>query len=230
MTTTRRYLLAPSIARLLARECGSIRIAEGHFATPERKLLVRTDGEECCLVLSADGDAEAGEQRVTIPEAQAEALLAVCGGTVVYERSRIAMDGGREVVIDRFVVPGSLDTVEVGFADRSEADGFKPPCWFGEEITGERNCDNQAIALHNLSLAVEVPLTNATLEAVLDLVDRRALSSMLGRDQRAPERAEAAAPETQGLHAAVAQMSRAAGGDETDRAMPETEGEMRLSA
>ncbi len=51
---------------------------------------------------------------------------------------------------------------------------FTPPPWFGPEITTEPSFGRQVIALDRLPELPEVPLSNAIMEAVLDLLEGRA--------------------------------------------------------
>ena len=52
MSTVRRFLVAPSLVRLIRKERGGARITEGHFAPQGgRASYVRVDGQVCQLVL-----------------------------------------------------------------------------------------------------------------------------------------------------------------------------------
>lgn len=179
MPVIRRFLIAPSLARLVRRGVGASRVEEAHLATaPQRHVHVRLTAEAARLVLTADGEAH----EVELPRVQAEALAEAAGGHVAYDRSEIALDGA-SLRIDSFVTPGPLDVAEVALADDEAADAFQPPAWLGPEITGEKNCDNRSVALHKLSLAVEVPISDAIIEQVLDLLDQQELRTLLGRAQ-----------------------------------------------
>lgn len=92
-----------------------------------------------------------------------------------------------------FAAPGPLAVVQVEFEHPGIGEAFAAPLWFGTEITDERNCDNQAIALHQLGLSVEMPISNEILDAVLDTLEEQQLRSMLGRDdaERSPVSQEA---------------------------------------
>jgi CYTH domain-containing protein len=201
MPVIRRFLIAPSLARLIRRGVGASRVSEAHLATgPERHVHVRLTADSACLVLTADGEAQA----VELPRVQAEALAEAAAGQIAYDRSEIALDGAG-LRIDSFVTPGPLDLAEVALADDEAADAFQPPAWLGPEITGEKNCDNRSIALHNLSLAVEVPITDAIIEQVLDLLDQQELRALLGRAHgKAPEPAPVAGEALDLMDAAAA--------------------------
>jgi hypothetical protein len=83
------------------------------------------------------------------------------------------MDGGAEVSIERITQPGPINTVTVEFHNPDEAEAFTPPTWFGPEITTEPSFGRQVIAVDRLPEVGEVPLSNSTVEAVLDLLEGR---------------------------------------------------------
>lgn len=190
MTIVRRYLLAPSFARLIRKERGSARVTEGYFPTQSgRNSHVVVEAGQCHLVLvTPENGAAPNEERTEVPRAHADALLDVCAGKTVYERARIPVGSGREALVDRITHPGVLDLVSVEFADRDEAAGFLPPQWFGPEVTGDASFDRRAIAIEGVPQAGEIALSNAALEALLDALDDR-----FGRTRFAPA-APAAAP------------------------------------
>jgi CYTH domain-containing protein len=92
MIIIRRFLIASSLARLVARERGSTPITEGYFeARQGGSSHVVVEGERCHLVLTTDTQAAAPvEERTEVPRSHAEALLEVCAGTVSLQRSRAA--------------------------------------------------------------------------------------------------------------------------------------------
>lgn len=169
MSTIRRFLVAPALVRLLRKERGSSRITEGHFAPQGgRNSFVRVDGQACQLVLVNNGV----EERTEVPRAHGDALLDVCPGKAAYDRTTVA-SGGREIVIDRYVSPGSIDLVSVIFDDASQASSFQPPVWFGREVTTEPTFERSALAIQGVPAAGELSLSNAALDAVLDIIEPR---------------------------------------------------------
>jgi CYTH domain-containing protein len=175
MTIVRRFLLAPSFARLVRKERGSQRVTEGYFATQSgRNSHVLVESGQCHLVLvTPEEGAAPSEERTEVPRAHADALLDVCAGKTVYERTRIPVGGGREALIDRISHPGALDLVSVEFEDRDEAATFFSPPWFGPEVTADASFDRRAIALQGVPPAGDVPLSNAALEGLLDMLEDR---------------------------------------------------------
>jgi CYTH domain-containing protein len=171
----RRFLLASSLARLIARDRGSTSITEGYFAGQQGRVsYVALHGERAQLVLTSEPTGSAPvEERTEIPRAHAEALLDVCAGRLTLERSTFPIDGGAEVLIERITQPGPINTVTVEFHNPDEAEAFTPPTWFGPEITTEPSFGRQVIAVDRLPEVGEVPLSNFTVEAVLDLLEGR---------------------------------------------------------
>ena len=169
MSTTRRFLVAPALVRLLRKERGSSRITEGHFAPQGgRNSFVRVDGQACQLILVNNGV----EERTEVPRAHGDALLDVCPGKAAYDRTTLA-SGGREIAIDRYVSPGSIDLVSVVFDEASQASSFQPPVWFGREVTNEPTFERSALAIQGVPAAAELSLSNAALDAVLDIIEPR---------------------------------------------------------
>jgi CYTH domain-containing protein len=174
MKAVRRFLVAPSLSRLARRERGSTRLTEGYFATQSgRNSHVLIEGSQCQLVLVVPGaNGVIGEERTDVPRAHADALLDVCAGRAVIDRTRLTLAGGREVFLERVSVPGPFDLISVEFDSQSDAQGFAPPAWFGPEVTSEEGYDRRSIALNGVPSAGErVTLTDAALDSLLDALE-----------------------------------------------------------
>ncbi|MGU3404330.1 hypothetical protein [Methylobacterium brachiatum] len=191
MSTIRRFLVAPSLVRLIRKERGGARITEGHFAAQGgRSSYVRVDGQNCQLVLVNKGpDGIPVEERTDVPRAHGDALLDVCPGKAAYDRTVLTI-GGREVTIDRYVTPGNLDLISVAFDNDGDASAFQAPTWFGREVSSEPAFERQALAIQGVPAAEEVPLSNAALDAVLDLIEPRFGFGRYGSTARASEPSE----------------------------------------
>lgn len=174
MSIVRRYLVAPSLVRLIRKERGGARITEGYFAPQAgRTSYVRIDGQDCHLVLvTTDGEGRAKEERTEVPRAHGDALLDVCSGKAAYERTTIPL-GGRDVQIDRYVTPPGLDIASVTFDDEAGAKAFLAPAWFGTDVSTEAGYDRHAVAIKGVPASSEIGLNNAALNAVLDLIEPR---------------------------------------------------------
>src|SRR5215210_1987021 len=157
----RRFLIASSFARLIRRDQDMVgRIVEGFFpARPERDHFISIEPGHCFLVLAPTSEEAGVEERTEIPRAQADALLPVCAGKVGFECTIVRLQGGKEAVLQRFVVPGSLDLLSVEFEDDADANGFAAPAWVGPEA---------------------IPLADAMLDELLDTLEESRLAAQLG--------------------------------------------------
>lgn len=178
MTTIRRFLIASSLGRLVRKERGASRVTEGYFPNhPGRSSHVQVEGGTCNLILiTTSGNGLPNEERTEVPRAHADALLDVAPGKVVYDRARINLSG-REVFVDRFSLPDALDLISVPFEDEETARGFRPPPWFGPEVTGEQAYQNRSVALEGAPTPPDVPLSNTSLESLLDTFENRFASA-----------------------------------------------------
>jgi CYTH domain-containing protein len=184
MTTNRRFLIASSLGRVVRKERGASRVTEGYFPHhPGRSSHVQVEGGTCNLILITNSSGNLPtEERTEVPRAHADALLDVAPGKVVYDRARLNLSG-REVFVDRFSLPGPLDVISVAFEDEETARGFRPPPWFGPEVTGEQAYQNRAIALEGAPTPPDVPLSNAALESLLDVFESRFAAPQARRPQ-----------------------------------------------
>lgn len=174
MSVVRRFLVAPSLVRLLRKERGGSRVTEGYFAPQAgRTSFVRLQGTNCFLVLMTGSEGAMAEERTEVPRAHGDALLDVCQGRAVYERTTVSLGGSVEALVDRYVRPSGLDIVSLVFSDASAAQGFTPPVWFGAEVTTDKAYDGQSIAITGVPTPGDIPLSNAALDAVLDLIEPR---------------------------------------------------------
>lgn len=188
MSVVRRFLVASSLVRLIRKERGGSRITEGYFPPQGgRTSYVRVDGQNCHLVLvTSAADGSMSEERTEVPRAHGDALLDVCSGKAAYDRTAVALGGGREVLVDRYVAPATLDIVSVTFEGHDEASGFAAPAWFGPEVTADAAYERHAVGINGAPQPGEIGLTNVALDAVLDLIEPR---FGFGRYNNAPAKA-----------------------------------------
>lgn len=175
MSVARRFLVAPSLVRLIRKERGGARVTEGFFQPQGgRTSYVRVEGGQCQLVLVTGGNGQStNEERTEVPRAHGDALLDVCAGKVSYDRTIVTLGNGVEAHVDRYVTPGSLDTISVVFENAETAQNFAVPAWFGGEVTNDAAYESRGIAIQGAPTPGEQPLTNAALDAALDLFDHR---------------------------------------------------------
>jgi CYTH domain-containing protein len=178
MAIVRRFLIAPAFARLVRKERGAVRVTEGYFPNQSgRQSHVLVEGSQCHLVLvTPNAGGAATEERTEVPRGHADALLDVCAGKAIYDRSRVAIGGGRDAFIDHVVTPGALDLVTLEFEEEAEANRFQPAPWFGPDVSARDGYDNRAIALQGLPSPTEVAISNAALEGLLDTLENRGMS------------------------------------------------------
>jgi CYTH domain-containing protein len=188
MPATRRFLIAPSLTRLIRKECGSERVTEGYFAPQsERQSHVRIEKAQSFLVLTShEPETDAGENRTDLPRLHAEALLDACPGKLTFERSVLRLHG-HQALVERFITPGPLDLVSVEFPSQAQAAAFVPPVWFGDEVTEDDGYANRAVSLSGLPNAPETTLSNAALDALLDAVEGHASHPPAERRRRKRE-------------------------------------------
>jgi CYTH domain-containing protein len=173
MTIRRRFLLAPSLARLIQRERPSLRQVEGFFPEQrDRSSWVHLEESRALLILRTATPSGDVEEQTEVPVAHGQALLDVCAGAIDYSRTALPV-GHHTVFIDQFFQPRGLHLVSVEFDRDEEARGFDPLPWFGPEVTGDRRYSNQALALHDFGTVPEDDLSNAALESLLDTLENR---------------------------------------------------------
>jgi CYTH domain-containing protein len=168
----RRFLIAPSLSRLIRREQGSRRLLEGHFPpSRDRCSHVVVDGKCELVLISRASNGELEEERTEVPLRQAHFLLEVCAGKIINDRTRLELDG-LEVAVDSFSHPCQLALAEVHFDDDSAAEEFEVPNWLGPEVTDETGYNRHSIATGDVLAVPEVPISEESLNALLDLLDR----------------------------------------------------------
>jgi CYTH domain-containing protein len=177
MKNARRFLVAPCIARLIARERGVDRqVVEGYLSSqPGKDQFIRLEANQAHFVLSGEDPAgDLVEKLAPLPREHAEALFGLCMGQISYDRLHMPPQSGlsHKVQLDRVVYPGSLDLITVEFDDAQQAETFEIPTWFGPEVTTEYTYEWRYIALNGLQASAEVPLSSQQVEAVLDLLDQ----------------------------------------------------------
>ncbi len=200
----RRFLIASSLARLIQKERGlGSRIVEGYFAPrPDRKQIVRIEngGAQLILVSTPPGGAPE-EERAEVPRAHAEALLDVAQGKIAFARGTVGLPGGREVFVDRFMIPTRIDLLTVAIPEGERPEGFQPPAWFGREVTGDPAFEANAIAINGVPEVGDISVSNSALESLLDALEQRfgfrssaGLGGGLGARQASPPRPAPAPP------------------------------------
>jgi hypothetical protein len=93
MNSTRSFLLAPSLARLLEKERGGYRVSEGYFPDRhDRNIYVRVEEEAASLVLVTREHDEPAAMTADLPRVHAAVLLSLAAGSVEYQRIDLPVD------------------------------------------------------------------------------------------------------------------------------------------
>jgi len=174
MSTTRVFLLASALARLIEKERGGDLVRQGFF--PERtgrSAHVQVSGNTGHLILVSQPPASPLEQPAEISRTQAEELLELTAGRIEY--LSIPIDtGSHSAIIQQFITPASLNLISVAFKHDKAARKFQPPAWFGPEVTSDLGYGTRAIAIAGLPSTPEVEVTDAALNSLLDALGDRA--------------------------------------------------------
>ena len=177
MKAARRFLLAPSLARLIARERGVERqVVEGYFsAKSDENQFVRLEADECHLVLPLLGSAgEVVEDLAPLPQAHAKALFDLSIGQISYDQLHVPIANApdQKALLALINHPSHCDVITVEFDNQQQAEAFEVPLWFGPEVTNESVYERRYIALNGLASDSESPLSALQLEQVLDLLEQ----------------------------------------------------------
>jgi CYTH domain-containing protein len=173
MTTTRRFLLAPSFARLILRERGGTRRIEGYFPERDGRIsYVFLDDRKGALVLRYRHQNGFSEERTEVPQSHAEALLDVTAGEIDYVRTRLSV-GSRDVFVDQFIRPKPLYMVTTEFESEAEARDLHPLPWFGPEVSFDHRYSYPALAVNGRPDTRETEPSDAALGNLLDSLENR---------------------------------------------------------
>ncbi|MBL0406616.1 hypothetical protein JKG68_21920 [Microvirga aerilata] len=171
MPIQRRFIIAPSLARLIRKERGGERVIEGYFPDqPGRCTYVQIVETRSSLILETGGNG-VPEERTDLPPAHAQALLAVSQGQVEYLRTGLSI-GSHEIQVLHFIRPGTLDLVALTNAPEDGQD-LPPLPWFGPEVSAEPAYPRRRVALEGAPDARDVDVTNGALNHLLDLLEDR---------------------------------------------------------
>jgi CYTH domain-containing protein len=172
MRITRRFLLAPSLARLIEKERVGHHVTEGYFPDqPRGSTCVRLEEGIGSLILVRHGSGERVKEVTDLPQGHAEALLDLAPGGVAYWRIPLSL-GPRGVQVCRFTAPELLDLALIEFEREEHARGFRPLGWFGREVTTDPSYQNRSLALVSFPQEPEVELTDGALNSLMDTLEQ----------------------------------------------------------
>jgi len=125
------------------------RIRQGYFSLRGQgiEIRVRAKGSEHFITIKAGRGTVRREEDVEISKKCFNVLWPlVCDASVAKRRYRIPC-GRKTIDMDVYEeAHRGLITAEVEFESRRECSSFKPPIWFGREITGNRRYANEVLA------------------------------------------------------------------------------------
>ncbi|WP_262300161.1 hypothetical protein [Microvirga sesbaniae] len=173
MSTTRVFLLASALARLIERERRGHLVRQGFFPDrSDRSAHVQVSGDSGHLILIAHHATGPREEPAEISRAQAEALLELTAGQAEYLSIPMTI-ASHSTTIQRFVTPTPLDLISITFKQDKTARKFQHPAWFGPEVTSEPAYQVRSLALTGLPPVPAVEITNEALHGLLDALDNR---------------------------------------------------------
>lgn len=102
---------------------------------------------EYMMIIKSLGDMERELEKISITRATYVDLLnSVKGNTIIKLRKKYQLENDLIAEWDKYQSIPDLQTVEVEFKTKEEADLFIPPNWFGEEITNNPEYKNINLA------------------------------------------------------------------------------------
>jgi len=127
----------------------SERISQGYLVIADDvEVRVRRRGERMTLTIKQGLGRARREEEITIESERFARLWALTeGGRVEKLRFAIPAGDGLTIELDRYA--GGLEglvTAEVEFGSEEQADTYKPPTWFGPEVTEDPRYRNQQLA------------------------------------------------------------------------------------
>jgi hypothetical protein len=116
------------------------------------------------------------EEATEVPQSQAQALLDVAPGQIAYDRTALVVAPGVEGVLEQVLVRRPLQLLTVTLEGGTGLERFEPPLWAGPEVSGDPAFSKAGIGLQGEPEVGELEISNAALEALLDLLQSRSSS------------------------------------------------------
>ena len=113
----------------------------------------REKGEDYILTVKGEGFLQREEFELPLTKEQFKSLSAKAEGRAIGKTRYLIPFGGHTIELDIFEPPfDPLVLAEVEFESVEAANAFRPPEWFGEDVTNENEYTNAAISKKRLSV------------------------------------------------------------------------------
>ena len=123
-------------------------IEQGYLAIgSEGEVRVRRKGEKLVLTAKRGSGLSREEAEVELDRASFDELWELTEGRRLRKRRHVIPHGELKIELD--VYEGDLEglrVAEIEFSSEDEANGFDPPDWIGEEVTGDPRYLNETLA------------------------------------------------------------------------------------
>ena len=117
-------------------------IEQGYLCT-DPTVRIRKRGDKYTLTYKGRGLMEREEYNLPLNEEAYLHLREKTDGHLIKKvRYLIPLEDGLTAELDIFEYPKDLVMAEVEFKSREQADAFKPPVWFGADVTDDRKYHN----------------------------------------------------------------------------------------
>lgn len=157
----RKYLVDPENIPIDLESCQRAELKQGYLAISadgsETRIRSFGDGKRFELTVKSSGTVIRDEQNIKITKEMFNTLWPLTSGARV-EKTRyyipLVDEHGREYTAELDTYKGHLEglaTIEVEFGGREadasvRADTFKPPEWFGKDVSGDKRYKNRSLA------------------------------------------------------------------------------------
>lgn len=131
------------------KRCRQYPIAQGYLATerPGRHVRLRKQGKSVSLTFKAGRGSAREEREIRLSAKQFAALWPATAGRRLRKQRYEIPWGNLLIEIDVYRgAHAGLVVAEVEFPDSVTCRKFKPPRWFGREVTGEKRYSNVRLA------------------------------------------------------------------------------------
>jgi adenylate cyclase len=146
MEIERKFRVAdvPELERADADE-----VEQGYLATgADGEVRLRRIGDRELLTVKLGSGLAREEAEIELTRDQFETLWPLTEGRRLRKRRHTIAAGDLEIELDVFEGPHEgLALAEVEFESEEQARGFRPPPWFGDEVTGDHAYLNESLAV-----------------------------------------------------------------------------------